>query len=85
MELLSWLIVGLIAGWLTGRIMRGAGYGILADIVLGILGAITGGQIMRWLGYPVRGGLFYTIGVAIVGAVSLTVIFRVLTGRRVGV
>jgi uncharacterized membrane protein YeaQ/YmgE (transglycosylase-associated protein family) len=85
MELLSWLMVGLIAGWLTGRIMRGAGYGVLADIALGILGAITGGHIMHWLGYPVRGGLFYTIGVAIVGAVSLTVVFRVLTGRRVGV
>ena len=85
MELLSWLFVGLIAGWLTGKIMRGAGYGVIADIVLGILGAFTGGQIMHWLGYAVHGGFLQSVGVAILGAVVLTAIFRILTGRRVGV
>ncbi|HEV2348467.1 MAG TPA: GlsB/YeaQ/YmgE family stress response membrane protein [Terriglobia bacterium] len=85
MELLSLLGVGLMAGWLTGKIMRGAGYGVLADIVLGILGAVTGGQIVHWLGYPVRGGYLYSLGIATLGAVALTIIFRILTGRRVGI
>ncbi|HLY63445.1 MAG TPA: GlsB/YeaQ/YmgE family stress response membrane protein [Terriglobia bacterium] len=85
MELLSWLFVGLMAGWLTGKIMRGAGYGVIADIVLGILGAFTGGQIVHWLGYPIHGGFLYSIGIAILGAVILTALFRILTGRQVGV
>jgi uncharacterized membrane protein YeaQ/YmgE (transglycosylase-associated protein family) len=85
MDLLTWLLVGLIAGWLTGKIMRGAGYGVIADIVLGILGAFTGGQIMKWLGYPFHYGFLQSIGVAILGAVVLTAIFRIVTGRRVGV
>jgi uncharacterized membrane protein YeaQ/YmgE (transglycosylase-associated protein family) len=82
MHVLWWLIVGLIAGWATGKILRGAGYGVLADIVLGICGALIGGFIMRWMGYAGQGGLLYTIGVAIGGAVILTVVVRLLTGRR---
>jgi len=85
MHILWWLIVGLIAGWATGKIMRGAGYGVLADIVLGIAGAMTGGFIMRWMGYAGEGGLLYTIGVAIAGAVILTVVVRLLAGRTVRV
>jgi len=85
MHIVSWLIVGLISGWATGKIVRGAGYGVLGDIVLGIVGAMIGGFIMRWMGYAGRGGLLYTIGVAILGAVILTVVFRLLTGRAVRV
>jgi len=50
MVVLWWIIVGLIAGWATGKIMRGSGYGVFADILLGIAGAIIGGWIMRALG-----------------------------------
>ena len=85
MHIVWWLLVGLISGWATGKIIRGAGYGLLGDIVLGIVGAMIGGFVMRWLGYAGRGGLLYTIGVAIVGAVFVTVVFRVLTGRAVRV
>jgi uncharacterized membrane protein YeaQ/YmgE (transglycosylase-associated protein family) len=84
MVLLWWIIVGLIAGWATGKIMRGSGYGVLGDILLGIAGAIVGGWIMRAIGGAGQGGMIYTILVAIGGAVVLTAIYRALIGRRGG-
>ena len=66
------ILVGLVAGWAAGKIMKGSGYGPLMDILLGIVGAIVGGWIMRALG-------FYTsILVAILGAVIVIVIVRAL-------
>jgi len=82
MHLLWWIIVGLIAGWATGKIMRGRGYGALMDIVLGIVGAVVGGFIMRALGFSDQGGMIYTILVAIGGAVLLTWLFRLVTRGR---
>jgi len=82
MHLLWWIIVGLIAGWATGKIMRGSGYGPLMDIVIGIVGAVVGGWIMRALGFSAQGGTIYTILVAILGAVILTWVFRLVTGNR---
>jgi len=78
MHILWWIIVGLIAGWLTGKIMKGAGYGVIGDIILGILGAVIGGFIMRSIGFAGQGGLIYTILVALGGAVVLTAVVRVL-------
>lgn len=78
MHVLWWIVVGLIAGWLTGQIMRGAGYGVIADIIVGIFGAIIGGFIMRQVGFAGRGGLIYTILVAVGGAVALTAVVRAL-------
>ena len=83
MFLIWWIIVGLIAGWITGKLMQGSGYGALMDIVVGIIGAIVGGFIMRSLGFAAAGGLIYTILVAVLGAVVLTLIIRLVTGRRV--
>lgn len=78
MYLLWWVIVGLIAGWATGKIMKGGGYGAMTDIVIGIAGAILGGYVMRLLGFSSEGGLIYTILVAILGGVLLTWIVRQL-------
>ncbi len=78
MLVIWWIIVGLIAGWATGKIMRGAGYGVLGDIILGIIGAAVGGFIMRSLGFAGEGGLIYTILVAIFGAVILTAGVRLI-------
>ena len=72
-----WLVVGLIAGWAAGKIMKG-GYGVLVDIVLGILGGIVGGWIMTLLGYTGTGGLIGSILVAILGAILLIWITRLL-------
>lgn len=79
-----WIIVGLIAGWITGKIMRGSGYGALGDIILGIIGGVIGGWIMRAIGFSAQGGMIYTIIVAVIGAVILTAIFRAITGRGRG-
>ena len=77
-----WIILGLIAGFITGKLMKGSGFGALGDIVVGILGAIIGGYIMRFAGFSGQGGLLYTILVAVVGAVILTLLLRLVTGNR---
>jgi uncharacterized membrane protein YeaQ/YmgE (transglycosylase-associated protein family) len=73
--LIWWIIVGLIAGWAAGKIMKGGGYGVIADIILGILGAIIGGWVVGLLGFG-GGGLIWSILVAILGAVILIWITR---------
>ncbi|MGA3176577.1 MAG: GlsB/YeaQ/YmgE family stress response membrane protein [Candidatus Acidiferrum sp.] len=78
MGILSWIIVGLIAGWLAGQVMKGGGYGMLVDIILGILGGIVGGWVFGLLGiWPGRGWIGSII-VAFVGAVLLVGITRLL-------
>jgi len=69
--LIWWIIVGLIAGWLAGKIMKGSGFGPLVDILLGMVGAIVGGMILRILGFYSSGGLISSILVATLGAVVL--------------
>jgi uncharacterized membrane protein YeaQ/YmgE (transglycosylase-associated protein family) len=69
--LIWWIIVGLIAGWLAGKIMKGSGYGTLVDTILGMVGAIVGGFILRLLGFYSSGGLISSILVATLGAVVL--------------
>ena len=78
MFILWWIIVGLIAGWITGKLMKGSGYGAIMDIVIGIIGAIVGGFIMRALGFAGQGGIIYTIIVAVIGAVILTWIIHLI-------
>lgn len=77
-----WIIVGLIAGWATGHIMKGSGYGVISDILLGIVGAVLGGYVAGLLGISAQGSLVYTILIAIVGACLLVAIVRLITGRR---
>jgi uncharacterized membrane protein YeaQ/YmgE (transglycosylase-associated protein family) len=72
-----WIIVGLIAGWAAGKIMRGGGYGPLMDIVLGIVGAVVGGWLMGALGIY-AGGFIGTIVIAIIGAMFLIWLSRLL-------
>jgi uncharacterized membrane protein YeaQ/YmgE (transglycosylase-associated protein family) len=78
MGILALIVVGLIAGWLTGKIMKGAGYGVLVDIILGILGGIIGGWIFGALGIWPGGGLIGSTIVAFVGAVILVGFVRLL-------
>jgi uncharacterized membrane protein YeaQ/YmgE (transglycosylase-associated protein family) len=76
--MLYWIIVGLIAGWLAGQVMRGGGYGVIVDIILGMLGGIVGGWFFGMLGIWPGGGLVGSIIVAFVGAVILVAITRAL-------
>ena len=81
MELLTWLIVGLVAGVLASMVMGGTGYGLIGDIIIGIVGAFFGGWILRTLGTGVPvGGLAGVILVAFIGAVALLFILRLIRG-----
>ena len=85
MSIIAWIVLGLIAGWLAGQIMRGGGYGLVGDIVLGVLGALIGGWITgAVLGRDMVNGFnIETLIVAVVGAIILIAISRLFTGRRV--
>jgi uncharacterized membrane protein YeaQ/YmgE (transglycosylase-associated protein family) len=72
-----WIVVGLIAGWLAGKVMKGGGYGVIVDIILGILGGILGGWVFGLLGIT-AGGMIGSIIVAFVGAVILVWITRLV-------
>ena len=76
--LIWWIIVGLIAGFLAGKVMKGGGYGVLMDIVVGIAGGILGGFVLGLIGIHGSGGLISSIVVAFVGAVLLVWIVRQL-------
>src|SRR5512134_1228972 len=78
MGFLAWIVVGLIAGWLAGQVMRGGGYGVVVDIILGLLGGVLGGWIFGQLGIWPGGGMIGSIIVAFVGAVVLVWITRLL-------
>src|SRR5207302_66476 len=77
MGFITWMVVGLIAGWLAGQVMKGGGYGILMDIILGILGGLVGGWVFGLLGLHAS-GLLGTIIVSFVGAVILVWISRLV-------
>ncbi|HEY6059894.1 MAG TPA: GlsB/YeaQ/YmgE family stress response membrane protein [Gemmatimonadales bacterium] len=75
---LIWLLlIGLVAGWLAGKVMRGQGYGVLADMVIGVIGAFLGGWIFGLL-HISAGGLFGLLVMAFVGAVVLIWLVRLV-------
>ncbi len=82
MYFLSWIIVGLVAGWSAGKLLKGNGYGPFMDIAMGICGAVVGGMLMRSAGYGGYGGTIITTLVAMVCAVLLTLLAGIANGRR---
>jgi len=85
MGILSWIVVGLIAGWLAGMVMKGGGYGVIGDIIVGVVGGLLGGWIatsLLHIGAGVNGINLESILVAFAGAVILLVLLRVLGGGR---
>ncbi len=83
MGILAWLVVGLIAGWLAGMVMKGGGYGVVGDIIIGIVGALIGGFLAATLfnADAVNGINIVSIVTAFVGSVILIAIVRALPGR----
>jgi uncharacterized membrane protein YeaQ/YmgE (transglycosylase-associated protein family) len=81
---ISWLVVGLIAGWLAGVVMKGGGFGLFGDIIVGLFGAFLGGLLM---GFFVQGaaGFWGSIFVAFIGACVLIALVRAISGRRAAV
>jgi uncharacterized membrane protein YeaQ/YmgE (transglycosylase-associated protein family) len=83
MSIIAWILLGLVAGWLAGQVMRGGGYGLIGDIVLGIIGALVGGFLSSaLLGVDVTGFNLPSILIAFVGAVVVIAISRAFSGRR---
>lgn len=82
MYLISWITVGLVVGWLSGRALKGYGYGPLMDIAMGICGAVAGGLLMQSAGIAGRNGTIATVLVAIVGAALVTLVAGFVNGRR---
>jgi uncharacterized membrane protein YeaQ/YmgE (transglycosylase-associated protein family) len=79
--IIAWLVVGLIAGWLAGLVMKGGGYGLIGDIVIGIVGAFVGGFVFSLITGGGTAGFWGSIAVAFVGAVILIAVVRALPGR----
>ena len=79
LESLFWfLLIGLIAGWLAGMVMRGGGFGLVGDMIVGVIGALLGGWLFGRLGISAGGGLIGAIIVAFVGALILIFLLRVI-------
>ena len=75
----GWIVIGLIAGWLAGKISRGRGFGCITDIILGIVGSFIGGWVFMKLGI-FGGGFLYSLAAATVGAVLLVLIAHLFSG-----
>ncbi len=78
MSFLWFLIVGIVAGWLAGQIMKGGGFGLIGDLIVGVVGACIGGFIFTSLGVSGGAGLLGSIIVATIGAVVLLFIVRLI-------
>jgi len=74
------LLVGLIAGWLAGRIVEGGGFGVIGDIAIGVVGAFIGSWLLPRLGIHFASGIVSAIIVATIGAIVLLAIVRLATG-----
>jgi uncharacterized membrane protein YeaQ/YmgE (transglycosylase-associated protein family) len=84
MSILAWIVVGLVAGWLAGMVMKGGGYGVVGDIIVGIVGALLGGFLSAWLfgvQNAVNGVSIISIVTAFLGAIVLIAVIRALPGR----
>lgn len=81
---IAWIIIGVIAGWLTGKLMKGSGFGFFMDMIVGLIGALVGGFLASRLGFGgvSQHGLIGSIIIATIGAVILTWILRLISGNR---
>jgi uncharacterized membrane protein YeaQ/YmgE (transglycosylase-associated protein family) len=82
--LIAWIIIGVLAGFITGKLMKGSGFGFIMDMVVGLIGALIGGFVSSHLGFGGvdQHGLIVSIFIAVIGAVILTVLLRLVTGNR---
>lgn len=83
-NLLVILLVGIVAGWLAGKVVRGAGFGIIGDLVIGILGAFIGSWLLPKVGLHLGDGIVMAIINATLGAIVLLLLVRLLRGGGAG-
>ena len=79
--MISWLVVGLVAGFLAGNVMKGSGYGLVADIIVGLIGSFLGGLVVGFF-VDSSAGFWGSIVVAFIGACLLIAIVRAISGRQ---
>src|SRR6266478_6857495 len=77
--IVAWLLLGLIAGWLAGKLARGRGFGCVTDIILGLIGSVVGGLVFTKLGI-FGGGFLFSLAAATLGAVILVAIAHLFSG-----
>jgi uncharacterized membrane protein YeaQ/YmgE (transglycosylase-associated protein family) len=80
-SIIIWMVVGIIAGWLAGVMMKGGGYGLVGDMIVGLIGAVVGGSLFGLLGVG-YGGLPSTIAIAFIGACILIAVLRFVAPVR---
>ena len=78
MSIIIWLIVGGLAGWLAGMVVKGGGFGLIGDIIVGIVGALIAGWLLPQIGIVIGSGIIGAIIDAFIGAVILLIILRLL-------
>jgi uncharacterized membrane protein YeaQ/YmgE (transglycosylase-associated protein family) len=76
--IIAWILIGAVAGWLAGSLVKGGGFGLVGDIVVGIVGAFVGGWLAGTLGINIGGGLIASIITATAGAIILIVLLRLI-------
>ena len=76
-SLILFLVIGLVAGWLASRIMKGKGFGLIGDLIIGVIGAILGGWLFGFLGITV-GGIIGSLVTALVGAIVFLYLLRII-------
>jgi uncharacterized membrane protein YeaQ/YmgE (transglycosylase-associated protein family) len=82
--IIAWIIIGIVAGFITGKLMKGSGFGVFMDMVVGLVGALIGGFLSSQLGMGSTSehGLIGSIIIAVIGAVLLTLVVRLVTRNR---
>ena len=78
MSFIYFIIIGGIAGWLAGKIMKGGGFGLVMNIVLGVIGSMVGGWVFNFLGLSTDGGTIGSLVTALVGAVLILYVARLI-------
>lgn len=81
-SLLGWIILGLLAGWLAGKLVRGSGFGCIGDIIIGLIGSVIGGWVFTKLGIVHTNTFLFSLAAATVGAVILVSIAHLLFGGK---
>jgi uncharacterized membrane protein YeaQ/YmgE (transglycosylase-associated protein family) len=76
--LIIWLVIGAVAGWLAGQIVKGGGFGLVGDIVVGIIGSVVAGWLLPRVGLYIGGGFIAEIINAVIGAVILLFVVRLV-------
>jgi uncharacterized membrane protein YeaQ/YmgE (transglycosylase-associated protein family) len=80
--LIGWLVIGALAGWIAGKLMKGGGFGLVGNIIVGIVGAVVGGLVFDILGFEMDDGFVGSLITAVLGAVILLWIVRLLLLRK---